>query len=114
FSRDSPPLPDSRFSVFSAVGNADFNYSEVIALEDALEKAAFPHWLRVFDGRHEWAPPSVLDEALSWFRIQSLKSQRQTTRSASEDRFLLSEFAATEARAEALENSGELLSAWRE
>lgn len=111
FSHGSPPSQDSQFAVFSAVGNADFNYSEMISLQDALESAVFPHWLRVFEGPHEWAPPDVMDEALAWFRIRSLTSQRAAS---PDDTFLADEFAAAQMRAEAQEQSGNLLAAWRE
>lgn len=110
FSRGAPPSADSKFAVFSAVGNADFNYSEVVPLQDALEKAVLPHWLRVFDGRHEWAPPNTMDEALAWFRIQSMKLPHEPH----DDAFLAAQFAAAQERAFAIEKSGDLLAAWRE
>src|SRR5258707_4435863 len=110
FSRGSSPSAQSKFPVFSAVGDADFSYSELIPLQDALEKAAVPHWLRIFDGPHEWAPPNVIDEALAWLRIQSVKSQRQP----GDDVFIAAELSAAQARASALEKSGQLLAAWRE
>src|SRR5215510_5744025 len=42
FPHNSPPSPGANFVVFSAVGNVDFNYSEVVPLQDQLEKAALP------------------------------------------------------------------------
>ena len=110
FSHGSSPSAESKFPVFSAVGDADFNYSELIPLQDALEKAAFPHWLRIFDGPHEWAPPIVMDEALAWFRIQAMKSQRETR----DDAFIAAQLSAAQTRASTLEKSGQLLAAWRE
>lgn len=98
------------FPVFSTVGTLDFNYSEVIPLQDALEKAGYPHWLRVFDGSHEWAPPEVMEEALIWFRIESMKSGIEPRDQA----FLDSQFTRMQERASSLEQSGELLFAWRE
>src|SRR5258707_7313123 len=110
FSHGSSPSAESKFPAFSAVGDADFNYSELIPLQDALEKAAFPHWLRIFDGPHEWAPPIVMDEALAWFRIQAMQSHREPR----DDVFISARLAAAAARAAALEKSGQLLTAWRE
>src|SRR5215467_9711779 len=46
FPRNVPPSPPSKFAVFSAVGDADFNYAEVIPLQNVLDKAGQPHWLR--------------------------------------------------------------------
>ena len=110
FSHGTSPSAESKFPVFSAVGDADFNYSELIPLQDALEKATFPHRLRIFDGLHEWAPPMVIDEALAWFRIQAMKSQREPR----DDEFLSAQFETAERRAAAFEQSGDLLEASRE
>jgi dienelactone hydrolase len=109
-SHGTSPSAESKFPVFSAVGNADFNYSELIPLQDALERATLPHWLRVFDGPHEWAPPIAMDEALAWFRIQAMKSQREPR----DDGFLAVQFDAAKNRALVFEQSGDLLRSWRE
>ena len=110
FSNGQSPPPDAPFPVFSAIGILDFNYSEVIPLQDALEKAGYPHWLRVFDGSHEWAPAEVMEEAMAWFRIQSMKAGREPRDAV----FLDAQFARMEQRANSFEQSGDLLSSWRE
>jgi len=101
---------DSPFPVFSAIGLLDFNYREVVPLQDLLAKAGYPRWLRIFDGAHEWAPADVMEEALAWFRIQAMKSQREPR----DQVFLNAQFSKMQARADALEQSGDLLAAWRE
>jgi len=110
FPLNAPPSPEAKFAVFSAVGNADFNYSEVIPLQDQLEKAALPHWLRVFDGPHEWAPANVMDEALAWFRVQAMKANLESHKAE----FIASQLTAARQRAEPFEASGDLLAAWRQ
>lgn len=110
FPNGSPPSPDSRFAVFSAVGTSDFNYPEVILLQEALQKAVSPHWLRTFDGKHEWAPSEVLEEALAWFRVQFMKTQHEPR----DGDFLTSQLDAATTRALRMENSGDLFSAFRE
>ena len=110
FPLNAPPSPEAKFAVFSAVGNADFNYSEVIPLQDQLEKAALPHWLRVFDGPHEWAPAKVMDEALAWFRVQAMKANLESHKAE----FIASQLTAARQRAEPFESSGDLLAAWRQ
>lgn len=110
FPPNSPPSMDSTFAVFSAVGNSDFNYREMIPLQEKLEQFAFPRWIRVFDGPHRWAPPEVVSEGLAWFRLQSIKDQREQKDSA----FLAAQFAAAQERASAFERSGAVLDAWRE
>jgi len=110
FSNGQSPAADGSFPVYSAVGVTDFNYSEVIPLQDALAKAGYPHWLRVFDGSHEWAPAEVMAEALAWFRIEAIKAGREPRDQA----FLDAEFAKMQARANSFEQSGDLLWASRE
>ena len=105
----SPPA-DSGFPVFSAVGTLDFNYREVIPLQDALAKAGYPHWLRIFEGAHEWPPSEVMTEALIWFRIQAMKTQREPR----DQNFIDAQFSKAQNRAGAFEQSGDLLNAWRE
>jgi len=110
FSTNSSPQRDTLFPVFSAAGNLDFNYSELIPLQDKLEKAGYPHWLRVFDGIHEWAPAAVMEEAFAWFRIQSMRAKREPR----DDGFISAQLNAAVSLAERQNANGELLSAWRQ
>jgi tetratricopeptide (TPR) repeat protein len=88
----------------------DFNYGEVIPLQDTLAKAGYPHWLRIFDGAHEWPPGEVMEDALAWFRIQAMKAQREPRDPA----FLAAQFSKMVDRAKSFEQSGDSLAAWRE
>jgi dienelactone hydrolase len=110
FSRNSSPQRDTPFPVFSAVGNLDFNYSELIPLQDKLEQAGYPHWLRVFDGVHEWAPAPVMEEAFAWFRMQAMRTNREPH----DEAFVGTELKAVVAIAEKQSANGDLLSAWRQ
>ncbi|HUI52634.1 MAG TPA: hypothetical protein VLV88_15630 [Terriglobales bacterium] len=110
FPRDSPPSRSATFPVFSAVGNADFNYSEVVQLQDKLAQEDYPHWLRTFEGPHQWAPAQVVEEAFAWFTLQAMKSG--STRR--DDAFLAKQFNLELERANRLEQSGDLFAAWRE
>ena len=110
FAEELPPAPNTVFPVFSTVGTFDFNYKEMIPLQDTLAEAGYPHWLRIFEGPHRWPQPDVMEEALTWFRIQAMKKQLE----ARDQTFIEAEFAKARARAESFEQSGDLLSAWRE
>ena len=110
FAEKLPPAANTVFPVFSTVGTFDFNYKEMIPLQDSLAKAGYPHWLRIFEGPHRWAPPDIMEEALTWFRIQALKKQLE----ARDQTFIEAQFAKARARAESLEQSGDLLDARRE
>ncbi len=71
------PTAQDSFAVFSAVGSYDFNYGEMITLDEVLEKLTKPHFLRHFDGPHQWPSAEVLGEALGWLRLQAMKTGRE-------------------------------------
>jgi predicted esterase len=98
------------FVVFSAVGTLDFNYPEVISLRDKLAQAGYQHWLRIFEGPHQWAPADVVDEAFAWFRIEGMQSKREPV----DKSVVESQFASAWKRADSLEHAGDMLDAWRE
>jgi predicted esterase len=101
---------DGPFVVFSAVGTYDFNYGELVRVDENLEKLGYAHFLRRFDGPHQWAPSSAMDEALAWFRLQAMKSGRE----GRDDSFIALEAARETDHARALDQSGDLYAAWKE
>jgi predicted esterase len=102
--------PDGAVAVFAAVGTYDFNYAEIVRMDDALEKLHYAHFLRAFDGPHQWAPSSAMAEALAWFRMQAMKSSRD-----GQDDSFIAAFARQEAEhAHAFEQSGDVYLAWKE
>jgi predicted esterase len=110
FQPEDAGSPDRTVAVFAAAGTYDFNYGEIVRMDDALEKLHYAHFLRAFDGPHQWAPSSAMAEALAWFRMQAMKSGRE-----SRDDSFITAFAAQEAdRAHAFEQSGEVYFAWKE
>jgi hypothetical protein len=96
--------------VFSAVGTFDFNYPEMIPLQDKLGQAGYHTWLRIFEGSHQWAPAEVMDEAFAWFRIEGMQSRLEPV-----DKSVVGlQFADAVKRADSLEQAGDMLDAWRE
>jgi dienelactone hydrolase len=87
-------LPDNgrknevRFVYFGAVGDGDFNYSEMQDVMSTLATRKVPHRLAVFPGAHEWLPASVADEALTWFELQAMRSGARDRESAMIDAWL--------------------------
>lgn len=51
----------------------------MIALDEALQKLNKPHFLRRFDGPHQWPNANLFDEVLAWFRLQAMKTGRETS-----------------------------------
>jgi len=102
FSVDGAPTREAVFAVFMTAGMIDFNYSELVGLEPELTRLGFPHFLRRFDGAHEWAPAKVWPEALAWMTLQAMKDNR-TPR---DDAFIASELQRFTAEAKEIEKSG--------
>jgi dienelactone hydrolase len=111
FPSGTAPSPrDSVFPVFATVGNLDFNFPEVTRLDEALAAAGYPHFLRYFEGPHQWAPSEVAEEALGWFRLVAMKKDL-APRDAD---FIAQQRDAEITCAKAFEQSGNLFYAWRE
>ena len=101
---------EERFAVFATTGTYDFNYGEIVRTDEELEKSGYPHFLRRFDGPHQWAPANTMEEALAWFRLQAMKSGREVR----DDSFIAAQVAQETERARALDQSGDLYAAWNE
>lgn len=71
------PAATMQFVFFGTVGIDDPNFPEVRALDDALLKAGITHRVRVFAGRHEWAPEPVATEAIEWLEVQAMKAGKR-------------------------------------
>lgn len=101
---------ETHFVVFAAVGSYDFNYPELVRTDEELEKLAYAHFLRPFEGPHQWATANVMDEALAWFRLQAMKSGREFR----DDSFVAWQAARETDRAHTLDQAGNLYAAWKE
>lgn len=104
FSAESPPRKEDSFAVFATVGFVDFNYSEMVALDASLADLGKSHFLRRFDGTHQWAPPEVWEEAFAWMDLVAIKNNIRSHDSA----LVARELAKALARAQDLEQSGAL------
>jgi hypothetical protein len=110
FPGQTVPPPDMKFAYFAAVGNADFNYPEFLALRKKFENAHAHYKIRVFEGEHGWAPTDVWDEALLWMDLQAMASgtlPRDTQR-------IQAAFDGYMARAQKFQADGDVLESMRE
>jgi hypothetical protein len=110
FSTGLGPSAEAIFPVFAAVGTFDFNYGELMELDAKLETLQFPHWLRRFEGPHEWAPKQVMDEAFAWFQLLAMR----TGLTPRDDAFVAAQLAEAAERVRGLEQSGDSYTAWTE
>jgi tetratricopeptide (TPR) repeat protein len=110
FSPSSPPVAGANFSVFGTAGTFDFNYPEVVNLDAKLGTLHYLHAFSQFDGPHEWAPASVMDEALAWFRLIAMKQDREPRDAG----FVNEQAVEAEKRAKAFEAAGDSYGSWKE
>ena len=68
---DKPLTP--KFSYLGVVGNADFNFSEMKALDKVLAGAGFFHHLLLFDGIHAWPPASLIPSIFTWLELDAMR-----------------------------------------
>lgn len=95
------------FALFSAIGDADYNFLELWDLAAELRAVGARFRLRRFEGAHQWPPPEVAAEALQWMEIEAMRSGRRPL-----DRELIADaFEARVARASRLDAAGRPLEA---
>jgi predicted esterase len=110
FAPSSPPMADATFAVFGTAGTLDFNYPEVVNLDAKLATLHYSHAFSQFDGPHNWAPASTMDEALAWFRLIAMKQGREPRDTA----FVNEQAAEVEKRAKALVAAGDPYASWKQ
>jgi dienelactone hydrolase len=110
FPQDAPPSREVAFPVFAAVGTYDFNYVEMVQLDAKLQALGYTHFMRQFDGPHQWAPAAVMEEAFAWFRLVAMKEGREPR----DDVFVALQSSQAMERARSIEQSGDLYAAWKE
>ena len=64
----------SAFPIFATAGLDDFNFAEVMELDQNLTKAQTTHRAEVFEGRHDWPPSTVASDAIEWMEFQAMKA----------------------------------------
>ena len=106
-----PDGPRSRLPelVVMLVGDRDFNFLELLELEDELDSASIANRRVVFDGPHTWPDAAAFDEALGWLQLQAHR-KGQIPKG---DVQVAGQIERGLARARALEGSGDLVEAAR-
>lgn len=63
---------DYPFSFTVMAGEGDMNLTDLAGLSAALDKTRTRHRLIGFDGKHEWAPLVVMDQAFSGWKLEAM------------------------------------------
>ena len=61
------------FSVTLLAGEGDMNLTDLIAINDQLDKTRTRHRIIFFDGKHEWAPAAKMDIAFAGLQLDAMQ-----------------------------------------
>lgn len=59
---------------FFAVGDRDFNWPEVVNIRREREEQGSPYRVRVYPGKHQWAPAAVVEEAVQYLNLKAMQA----------------------------------------
>jgi predicted esterase len=63
------------FSFSGIVGEGDMNMTDLVAINNELDKTATRHRLIFFDGKHEWAPESTMNIAFAGLQLDAMANK---------------------------------------
>lgn len=78
------------FAYFGTAGRDDFNYAEVQDATRGWVGRKLPSRFVAFDGGHQWCPPAIGIEALTWLELQAIRAGVRTR----DDAFIHTQFRA--------------------
>jgi hypothetical protein len=109
WSLPDPPTGGPSPVFFGTVGNADFNYEELIGVDSALDRTSVRHHVAIFDGPHSWPPERLMREGVEWFELQAMRTGTRPADAA----WIDSLYQARLETGRALESKGDSFGAWQ-
>lgn len=64
------------FHLIGIVGNEDYNYPEMLATEEILNRMKFPNQLLIYEGGHRWPDTDMLGDAFEIFTLAAMAKGR--------------------------------------
>jgi predicted esterase len=107
FSADVPPRKDTSFAFYGAIGDLDFNYHELLQLEETLTALGLSHRIEVFAGPHRWMPEELATAGVEWMELQAMRAGTRPVDAAWVEQL----WARESERAHGLEAAGRVLDA---
>lgn len=63
------------FSFTAIAGEGDMNMTDLVSINNALDKTQAVHRIIFFDGIHEWAPESTMNTAFAGFQFDAMRQK---------------------------------------
>lgn len=96
---------NDHFAYYVAIGDADFNFPEIVALRKKKEDAGAPCKVKIYAGPHQWAPPDVVEDAIEWLELKAMQAGTEKVDPA----FVSRLFEGTQSEAVQAEQRGDVL-----
>lgn len=76
------------FSFTAIAGEGDLNMTELVAINNSLDKTSTNHRIIFFDGIHEWAPESTMAIAFTGLELDAMRNKSLPVNTAFVNRFI--------------------------
>jgi hypothetical protein len=71
---DQTPAGNFSFSFTGIAGKGDMNMTDLVSLNNALDKTQTRHRLILFDGKHEWGPENTMSTAFAGLQFDAMRN----------------------------------------
>lgn len=78
YPKEAPPAND-HLLYYAAIGNADFNYPEIVVLRAKKEEHNASFKVKIYEGAHQWAPPDVAEDAIEWLELKTMQAGKKNS-----------------------------------
>ncbi|HLJ89692.1 MAG TPA: hypothetical protein VKZ53_22975, partial [Candidatus Angelobacter sp.] len=79
YGKTNPKAANETFAYYAAIGEADFNYPEIMLLRREKERQEAAFKVKIYPGPHQWAPPNIAEDAIEWLEIKAMQSGVEKT-----------------------------------
>lgn len=107
---DGTAFTNFDFSFTAIAGEGDMNMTDLVATTNQLDKTQTIHRIIFFNGKHEWAPETIMDIAFSGLQLDAMRSQLISK----DDAFISNYIAQSKKRLEEYSSKNELIKAEQE
>jgi hypothetical protein len=71
---DGAPVNNYPFSFTAIAGEGDMNMTDLVAIDAAFDKTSTRHRIILFNGKHEWAPSTTMDNAFAALQFDAMRN----------------------------------------
>ena len=72
---DGTPASNFNFSFTGIAGKGDMNMTDIVALNNELDKTQTKHRIIFFNGKHEWAPANTMNIAFAGLEFDAMRNK---------------------------------------